>query len=413
MIALCDTLYGTQIPIPHLLQDLDIATSLQQRNGIKNALDMYHNDTQPSTHISKECRIDINAHNIHDILPILDKLMMTRVIDAILKLYIVPSVPYATLTINHASHNNLIAIYASGGVYNLVYNHDRLVCMFDNIGSVKKNLCAAISAGLRVCNISVNNCDIMITDIPCIPSRIEINSKCRNITSLTPIAKSLKHVSIHASERIDDNGLRDCDKIEILDASYSNITTCEPFANTLIELNASGSCCGINDDGLRLCTRIEILNACNNANITTCAPFAKSLKILYAGEQCGLADNGLATCINICELYVIDNAKITTCTPFAKTLVKLYAPWNCGINDAGLKSCCSIKILSAHDNPRITTCVPFAKSLRILHASGYDCGICTEGLLQCHGITQLLSYDNPKINNKYIESRNKKSLRSH
>jgi len=469
-IAICNTLYATPISVPNLLRDLDIVTSLPLRKNIEKiltkcdycALSLQQRkpttQNKPPTRISKGRNANnrviehigdlINASNIHIILPILDKLVVPSVINKIFKLHIVPSVPYAMLTINHAfaSYNSLIGMYVRGEIYNFVYNHDKRICIGEN-----KNLGAAISAGLRVCNVAVCFPRITIDDIPRSTSRIEIHNECGNITSLAPLAKSLRHVISIASNKIGDDGLRDCNKIETLNASFGMITTCEPFADTLVKLIAIGRYCSINDAGLRLCTRIEVLNAEDNTKITTCAPFADTLVELYAGHMCGISDHGLSTCINICKLHAYgnakittcepfakslieldaslncgindaglkscfsieilnasDNPKITTCAPFAKSLVKLNASLNCGINDAGLKSCYSIKVLDADNNPRITTCAPFAETLRVLYAFGRKCGICTEGLLLCHAIKFLWAYQNPKINKEYIESRNKK-----
>jgi hypothetical protein len=59
-----------------------------------------------------------------------------------------------------------------------------------------------------------------------------------------------------------------------------HITTVEPFAKTLKELNASGPYCGITNKGLKHANVVERLTICNNHKITTIRPFIKTLKYL-------------------------------------------------------------------------------------------------------------------------------------
>jgi len=403
MITVCDILYATQIPILDILRDLDIVTTY--RKNIEGIIDGCDNGTlaqlyKPPSHISKifgrlahvigRTTDIINAYNIGSILPILDKLMMTHVINAILELYIVPSTKHAMLTINHTSRDNIVEIYACGSVYNLVYNYDMGMCPYDR-------LVAAISRGLIVRNIVVypyvkdsyiRSCTSVV--------RATIYWEFK-ITSFAPFEKSLRDLWIESSKWVGDDVLRNCTQIEILNARDNRrVTTCKPFANTLIKLVVSGEYCGMCDDGLVTCHNIRELYACDNAKITTCAPFAKTLVRLNARWSCGINDAGLKSCFSIKILNASNNPKITTCAPFAKSLIVLYAPDSSGINDAGLSSCYSITELCAGNNPNITTCAPFAKSLISLIATG-KCGIADTGLSLCESIITLVACYNSKI----------------
>ena len=123
----------------------------------------------------------------------------------------------------------------------------------------------------------------------------------------------------------------------------------------------------LDDNSLRFCESLEILQASNNCNITTCAPFSKTLRKLDATGACGINDVGISSCTRLKTLSVSGNRKISTCAPFAKTLKILHATYPCGITNASLLLCNRLKTLSVRDNRGITSCVPFAKSLRNLY----------------------------------------------
>ena len=134
----------------------------------------------------------------------------------------------------------------------------------------------------------------------------------KNITTCEPFKDTLIKLYTSYGCGINNNGLKNCNKIQILDARFNEkITTCEPFKDTLIELNANGRC-GINDNGLKNCNKIQILNASNNGNITICEPFKDTLIELNASWQCGINDEGLQNCNNLKKIYVVNNLNITT-----------------------------------------------------------------------------------------------------
>jgi polo-like kinase 1 len=126
-------------------------------------------------------------------------------------------------------------------------------------------------------------------------------------------------------------------KLRVLRVRNQPVTTVAPFAETLVELDASGRDCGIDDAGLASARCILKLNAGNNPKITTVAPFAATLVELDAsGEDCGIDDAGLASARCIVKLNAGNNPKITTVAPSAATLVELDASGNCRIGDSGL-----------------------------------------------------------------------------
>ena len=154
---------------------------------------------------------------------------------------------------------------------------------------------------------------------------INNNSKIK----LEKISKSLKDLTyfyyiVIKNYNLTDNILKQnkfSKLIKLNVENNKNITTCEPFKDTLIELNASGYNCGINDNGLKKCHKIQILYANNNNKITTCEPFKNTLIKLYAFCYCGINDEGLKNCNKIKILKTNNN--ITTYEPFKNTLIIL------------------------------------------------------------------------------------------
>jgi len=109
---------------------------------------------------------------------------------------------------------------------------------------------------------------------------------------------------------------------------------------------------------------LQILHMSNNMYITTCAPFAASLvELLCCGKSCNMGDSGLLLCKNLKILHADNNKNITTCAPFANSLIELLASGNSGISDIGISTCYNLTIISTYSNNKITTCAPFAKSL--------------------------------------------------
>ena len=189
----------------------------------------------------------------------------------------------------------------------------------------------------------------------------KLDTNWRNLSKHIQLPPTL-NILHGRNDAVSDWSIVMCVRLKILNVSNnSNITTCAPFAQSLVILNAYGSC-GINDNGLQMCSRLKILNASNNPNITTCVPFAKTLKQLDAECDSGIGDNGLQMCHRITTLNSYDNPKITTCKPFANTLRELTTNSKCGIDDNGLQMCHSLKILNSHDDPKITMRPPLAKN---------------------------------------------------
>jgi hypothetical protein len=214
------------------------------------------------------------------------------------------------------------------------------------------------------------------------------------ITTCYPFAKTLIELDVGYECGINDKGLNNCIALQKLDAYYNRkITTCQPFAKTLIELIAQYS--NIDDEGLKDCVNLQKLHAFSSFKITTCQPFAKSLIDLDAGA-CGITNEGIKDCVNLQILHAGQNSKITTCYPFAKTLIKLNASYNHGMTDEGIKDCVNLQILDADNNQKITTCKPFAKTLIALDARR-KCGIDDEGIKDCSHLRRLNADYNPKI----------------
>ena len=241
--------------------------------------------------------------------------------------------------------------------------------------------------------------DIGIASCHSIKKLIAHNNE--RITTCAPFAKTLIILDAPSECGIGDDGLALCISLEGLRASHNHkITTCAPFANCLKYLEVAGESCGIDDKGIALCHSIVHLDAKFNTKITTCAPFAHSLKYLYASSS-GINDDGIASCHSIIKLNTQWNSAITTCAPFAKSLRYLDASNLSGINDRSIATCHFIKWLSASDNPLITTCAPFAKSLRHLYARR-NCGIDTKGILPCESLVTFYADSNDKIDRSKI-----------
>jgi len=127
-------------------------------------------------------------------------------------------------------------------------------------------------------------------------------------------------------------------------------TRLPPTLNVLYAHNDTN----VNDRMVSMCTHLKKLIVYNNPNIITCAPFAQHLVELDASFNCGIDDVGLQTCYRLKKLDAGSNPKITTCVPFAKTLKSLNAKDTCGITDYGLRTCYRLKILRAINNPKIS-----------------------------------------------------------
>jgi len=129
----------------------------------------------------------------------------------------------------------------------------------------------------------------------------------------------------NAQPLITDGALQNLTKLRRLWIPLSQITTCEPFAETLIELLCTGNNM-ITNIGLQSCTKLQILYADNCPNITTCVPFAHTLTKLSISGTCGINDDGIIMCTKLITLlcYRKDNvSEITRIDNSIYTLTKL------------------------------------------------------------------------------------------
>jgi len=135
-----------------------------------------------------------------------------------------------------------------------------------------------------------------------------------------------------------------------------NITNVS-FLTNLIELNASGSDCGINQDGIKG-LKLRKLNINTNSKIVNVS-FMTTLVALNIGrycvptyhDKCNVNQDGIDG-LNLVKLDAFHNSKITNVSLMTNLLV-LNAGWNCGINQVGIHGLNLFK-LYIHDNPNIT-----------------------------------------------------------
>jgi hypothetical protein len=289
---------------------------------------------------------------------------------------------------------------------------DVLVDLLANTDSI--NSLVGLTVAPPVCNgahpgLTVTDQDLMALSEVGVHLRV-LHVPDQPVTTVAPFATTLVELDASGSHcGIGDAGLTSAHNIvKLVAASNRKITTAAPFAATLVELNASGLYCGIGDAELTSAHNIVKLHAENNRKITTVAPFAATLVELDAsGGYSGIGDQGLASARSIVKLDAFNNTGITTVAPFAATLVELDASGSeCGIDDRGLASAHSIAKLDASHNPKITTVAPFAATLVELTARGpdtrwisasIDCGLKDAGLARAHGIVKLDARNNPYI----------------
>jgi len=263
-----------------------------------------------------------------------------------------------------------------------LYNPSNKIITFDPFAKTLRKLCLWSTANVTDAQLALCT------------SLTELNAGYnRGITTCAPFASSLRILTATGTN-IDDTGLQLCHNIEILHPS-DHITTCEPFAKSLISLHAKYGC-NICDDGMRSCTSLKMLYISSDSKITTFAPFANSLQGLILNYDDSITNAMLRSCISLTTLNISENRSITTCEPFARTLTTLYARRYTGIRDIGLRKCTMITKLDADDNKDITTCAPFANTLRILNAAR-ECGIGDEGLRLCTKIRELYALCNQRI----------------
>ena len=147
-------------------------------------------------------------------------------------------------------------------------------------------------------------------------------SENRFIKTCQPFARSLRILFANDDCGIGDRGLESCTLIEILSADDNlKITSCDPFAKTLRILSACKPNLyslppsnGISDKGLTLCANLQALYAINNRGITTCAPFAKSIIAVSVAGYSGITSDELRRCTSLRHVYAANNKKIPEAT---------------------------------------------------------------------------------------------------
>lgn len=178
----------------------------------------------------------------------------------------------------------------------------------------------------------------------------------------------IEELNLEDNPFITNEGLIYCEGLKKLNISNNNnITSLEPFEDSLIELIANYNT-KLNNSGLQKCKSIRRFEVNDNPNITSCSPFAETLEELEATRNSGINDESLKKCHNIKILNGFDNNKITTCDPFSNSIIKLYAEGNCGIDDNGVAKCAKLETLVIDENIKITKCDSFADSLIELSA---------------------------------------------
>jgi flagellin-specific chaperone FliS len=152
----------------------------------------------------------------------------------------------------------------------------------------------------------------------------------------------------------------------------------------------------LNDEILLNYPYIKYLNASGNRNITNVNHMGKSLIELNAsGTFCGINNKGIKN-LNLLKLYAYYNPKIYNVNHM-ENIIELDASYNCGISDEGIKNLKNLQKLCATDNFKIKNINHMTQSLIELDAS-YDCGISDEGITKLN-LQILYSHCNEKIKN--------------
>ena len=217
-----------------------------------------------------------------------------------------------------------------------------------------------------------------------------------NITTVQPFASTL--TELNASIHCGIGDIKDAKNIKILIANNNRHIT-EPFGESLIELDAKYS--QISDNGLKRAVNLKILDASFNPNITTIVPFKDTLTSLDASGTCGISDTTLVHTTKLKYLYASENPKITSVKSFANTLTVLHARGNCGIDDKALEHAKFLENLDTSGNRKIKTITPFADTLVHLCANE-NCGITTKNLMLAKNLRYLEVACNNKITVKKI-----------
>lgn len=127
---------------------------------------------------------------------------------------------------------------------------------------------------------------------------------------------------------------------------------------------------GLCDEGLQNATRLQVLHCDSCEGVTTLEPFAATLRELDASHSCGLNRAALAHARHLTVLSIHFNESITSLPPsLAANLRELRVGCQSDtdpIGDEQLREATSLVYLDASTAPLISTVAPFAKSLRVL-----------------------------------------------
>lgn len=134
-------------------------------------------------------------------------------------------------------------------------------------------------------------------------------------------ASHLKALYANCCENLTDVGLRDANRLEVLQVrEVAGVTDLSPFAHCLLELDASEDS-GIHSEALVECHRLQVLNASGNRNIMSLAPLEGRLRELAVdGSSSGVRDGDLAGVRGLVSFSANCNDHLTTIAPFASSL---------------------------------------------------------------------------------------------
>lgn len=213
-------------------------------------------------------------------------------------------------------------------------------------------------------------------------------ASCLSVTDLSPFAESLVELDISFNHSVTSAVISQCRRLQVLLATYNPfIDTLRPFF-CLRELSAQGTNSSITDAMLKDAPRLVRLNAMANPHITSVASCGASLRELDA-KLSRLNDAGLRTAT---QLVCLDcSSGIQSVAPFVNTLLELNVEADNEMGSAFLASS-SLRVikLNTSNNQHITGLPPScAKSLRHLEAAGWS-ALTNSGLA---GVTHLVTLD--------------------
>ena len=335
-----DELYDQNTDLSVILKDLSIPL---QPYDIDDILMIHGKNNTTDTSLSFPHYKWLTSIGYSNILNALDKLGARDTINSIVSLSttydcaeITPESTLKTLSliINHnfTSITDIIRQYAEKKCY-VVFNgrishkdYTRRDCEESNSGNTNNEgrlrLISAINNGMSVTKLEYHECGSTITNIS---SRIHNKS----------FSDSIRELNIYGRCTNNYTDIQFCKNVTLLNiGNDACIHKKILFPATLRVLNTSRSYSYTLERDyytakeydqicMQTCVSLEELNADNNPNITSCEPFAQSLRKLSAQGLCGISDNGLSTCNRITDLNIWDNRRITIRGPYITSLVRL------------------------------------------------------------------------------------------